>query len=375
MSAGDADSLATKRHRAGQAPAVLDPGHVAATRHWAGFYHARGYQPLPSRPPRADAVERKRPMLRFARWWEGGGPDPDWLWNPFPTTHHAAAESYRAIYRHLDPDWHLGVTATPDRFDGENLGQVSQSVAFEYSLRQAIRSGFLARLRVVRCETDVDLREIRTTGGDLNQGDVEAAIAPRIEELVNATTRQKILLDFAWLSRGHRLVAATELFVTTGADSETQGIAEELIAKGETDDLMLALGRAEEVRVERQSLRIKVRERQARYRRVSYDPMAVMGVLGMASRPESDSALRTKATEKQIATLEKFGVSGAGEMSRSRASLMLDRVFGRMHQGLATVKQVSHLIARGVDPAEARAISKDEASERLDVLFGMLRSG
>jgi len=101
----------------------------------------------------------------------------------------------------------------------------------------------------------------------------------------------------------------------------------------------------------------------------------VMGVLGMASRPESDSALRTKATEKQIATLEKFGESGAGEMSRSRASLMLDRVFGRMHQGLATVKQVSHLIARGVDPAEARAISKDEASERLDVLFGMSRSG
>lgn len=34
------------------------------------------------------------------------------------------------------------------------------------------RSGFLARLGVVGCKMEVDLREIQTTGSYLNQGDI-----------------------------------------------------------------------------------------------------------------------------------------------------------------------------------------------------------
>jgi superfamily II DNA or RNA helicase len=385
--------------------------------------------------------------------------------------HHAAADSYKAIYDHLAPDWHLGVTATPDRLDGENLGQVFQSVAFEYPLFQAITDGHLCRIKVVRCETSVDLSAIKTTGGDLNQGELEEAIRPYIEELAIATRneignrrsivftpdvgsgiafasalaslgisaraihgdspdraeilsgfrsgRHRVLcncalltegfdapfvsavvlarptksralysqmvgrgtrnapgkadclaVDFAWLTGRHQLVQPTELLDTTSTSAEVIELAQDMLKKGEESDLLKALERAEKKAKERQVIRIKAVDRPVDYRRVVYDPMAVMDVLGMVNRPESDAVLKVKATPKQVATLEKFGVTGAEHMSKRRATMMLGRVFDRIGKKLATVKQVSHLIANGVDPDEARMLSLQEASERLDVIFG-----
>lgn len=59
---------------------TADDRRVAAARKWARHYRSLGYQALPSRP------DAKRPMCRFADWWEGGGPDPDRLWDQFPTS-------------------------------------------------------------------------------------------------------------------------------------------------------------------------------------------------------------------------------------------------------------------------------------------------
>lgn len=384
--------------------------------------------------------------------------------------HHAPASSYQEIYNHFNTAWHLGVTATADRLDGENLGQVFQSLAFEYPLREAIESGYLSRLRVVRCETSVDLRDIRTTAGDLNQGDVEEAIRPHIEELVNATRQEIgsrrsivftpdvgsaeafasglnavgisaasisgrstdreevlagyrsgkyrvlanaqlltegfdapftsaivlarptksraafsqmvgrgtrlcankqdcIIVDFAWLTGKHKLVSPAELFDTTTASTETYEIAQKMIEKGETDDLLSAIQKAEKVQADRQKLRVQVAERQARYRRVSYNPLAVMDVLGMPLRTESDAAMKSKPSDKQIQFLEKLGMTDAKSMSKRRASMMIDTLKGRMDQNLATLKQVSWLITKGIDPSVARKMTKSEASERLDAFF------
>ena len=104
--------------------------------------------------------------------------------------HHAAAPTYRRIYDHLEPGWHLGVTATADRLDRKNIGQVFRTLAFEYPLGDAIAAGHLSRLQIVRCETKVDLSAIRTTAGDLNSADIEEAIRPHVEELVNATVKE-----------------------------------------------------------------------------------------------------------------------------------------------------------------------------------------
>ena len=60
--------------------------------------------------------------------------------------HHATSPSYRRVidyYRSNPALKVLGVTATPDRADEQALGQVFQSVAFDYEVLDAIHDGWL----------------------------------------------------------------------------------------------------------------------------------------------------------------------------------------------------------------------------------------
>ena len=90
--------------------------------------------------------------------------------------HHATAPTYRRIIAYFgqNPDLKiLGVTATPDRADRAALGQVFETVAFEYGIQQAIEDGYLAKIdqRFVHVE-GLDLSGCRQTKGDLNEGDL-----------------------------------------------------------------------------------------------------------------------------------------------------------------------------------------------------------
>lgn len=112
--------------------------------------------------------------------------------------HHATATSYRAILDHLKPAWHLGVTATWDRGDKTPIvgpNQVFEHLAYEYSITQAVKEGYLARPNAKLLPCDVDLRSIRTTAGDLNAGDLEKAISPHVEELVNIALTNSDIRD------------------------------------------------------------------------------------------------------------------------------------------------------------------------------------
>jgi superfamily II DNA or RNA helicase len=104
--------------------------------------------------------------------------------------HHARARSYRRIYQRFPHARHLGMTATADRGDGKNLGAIYESIAYEYSLRQAITEGQLCPLLTVRLYTTVNLEDIKTTGGDFNDGDLAARVSPHIEELADAMRQE-----------------------------------------------------------------------------------------------------------------------------------------------------------------------------------------
>ena len=90
--------------------------------------------------------------------------------------HHATAGTYRRCI-----DWYrqnadckvLGVTATPDRADEAALGQVFESVAYEYGVLDAINNGWLVPIeqQMVTVGT-LDFSGVKTTAGDLNQGDL-----------------------------------------------------------------------------------------------------------------------------------------------------------------------------------------------------------
>ena len=94
--------------------------------------------------------------------------------------HHATSPSYRRVidYYRTNPALKvLGVTATPDRTDEEALGQVFQSVAFDYDVLDAINDGWLVPIEQQMVHVEgLDYSSIRTTAGDLNGGDLAAVL-------------------------------------------------------------------------------------------------------------------------------------------------------------------------------------------------------
>jgi superfamily II DNA or RNA helicase len=90
--------------------------------------------------------------------------------------HHATAASYRRVY-----DWfyqneslrHLGVTATPDRADEEALGQIFESVAFDYGILDGINDGWLVPINQQFIHVEgLDLSECKSDRVDLKDVDV-----------------------------------------------------------------------------------------------------------------------------------------------------------------------------------------------------------
>jgi superfamily II DNA or RNA helicase len=105
--------------------------------------------------------------------------------------HHSPAKSYVDILDHFARARVLGVTATPDRADGIDLGEVFHSddgkPAYEYSLREAIDQEYLVPIRTVRLDVGVDLSDIMTTRrGDFSPEELEELIGPHVETLANA---------------------------------------------------------------------------------------------------------------------------------------------------------------------------------------------
>ncbi|HWT01156.1 MAG TPA: DEAD/DEAH box helicase [Pyrinomonadaceae bacterium] len=94
--------------------------------------------------------------------------------------HHYTAASFRRVldYYRKNPNLKiLGVTATPDRADEEALGQVFQSVAYDYEILDAINDGWLVPVeqQMVNIE-GLDFSHVGTTRGDLNGADLAAVM-------------------------------------------------------------------------------------------------------------------------------------------------------------------------------------------------------
>jgi superfamily II DNA or RNA helicase len=94
--------------------------------------------------------------------------------------HHAASPSYRRVidYYRSNPKLKvLGVTATPDRADERALGQIFESVAYDYEILDAINDGWLVPIEQQMVNIQgLDFSSIRTTAGDLNGADLAAVM-------------------------------------------------------------------------------------------------------------------------------------------------------------------------------------------------------
>ena len=381
--------------------------------------------------------------------------------------HHALAEQWQTTINYFDARV-LGVTATPDRGDKRSLATFFDNLAYECTILDLIKQGYLAPVMVKSIPLKIDISKVAQLAGDLDSGGIASAIEPYLDTIAqclaalpdrkilvflplietskkfvaaceragvtachvdgNSPDRAEILakygkgefrclcnamlltegydepsidcvvvlrptksrsllaqmvgrgtrlhpgkgnlllLDFLWLHEKHNLAKAASLVAKSEAEEES---ISKVLEKGDETDLAEAVGTAE---AEREAALIRelaegVR-RKERY--VSLENVAALlkdtkmreyaPVMGWETKP---------ATQGQRTTLERFHIKCPPTMGE--ASMLLDRLFNRSKEKLATVGQVALLQKfRHPDPVTCTA---KEAKAFLDEKFSRSRSG
>lgn len=99
--------------------------------------------------------------------------------------HHALSDSYRSVINYFEGAKILGVTATPDRGDRKDLGEIFDSLAYEYSLPQAIKDGYLCPIEAQTIPLKIDLSGVSVQAGDFKSADLDSALEPYLEQIAD----------------------------------------------------------------------------------------------------------------------------------------------------------------------------------------------
>ena len=132
--------------------------------------------------------------------------------------HHAISDTYRAVIDHFKSAKLLGVTATPDRGDMKNLGEIFDSLAYEYTLPRAIREGYLSPIKAQTIPLSLDLSGVGMQAGDYKPGELANALEPYLgkiaDEMKNYCENRKtvVFLPLVKISQSFRDVLISKGF-------------------------------------------------------------------------------------------------------------------------------------------------------------------
>lgn len=104
--------------------------------------------------------------------------------------HHAVSDGYQRVLQHFENANVLGVTATADRGDRRNLGEYFDSLAYEYSIVDAIKSGYLSKITAVTIPLTLDLSSVSQQAGDFKASEVGTALDPYLEQIADEMAKQ-----------------------------------------------------------------------------------------------------------------------------------------------------------------------------------------
>ena len=364
--------------------------------------------------------------------------------------HHALSETYQRVLEYFSGALVLGVTATPDRGDMKNLGEFFDSLAYEYTLPQAIRDGFLCKIRAQTIPLQLDLSGVKMSAGDYQAGDVGNALDPYLGQIAREmshychgrktvvflpliATSQKfcqllidegfraaevngessdraeiladfdagkydvlcnsmlltegwdcpsvdcivvlrptkvrslycqmvgrgtriapdkeflLLLDFLWMTERHDLCRPAALLAPNQetADAMTKRINE---ADGPVDIEEAEEQAQSDVIAEREAALAKQLEEMRKRKKKLVDPLQYAMSIhdeDLSNYVPTFSWEMGPATDKQLATLEKYGIFTGSVANAGMASKLIDRLMTRRKEGLATPKQIRFLEGRG----------------------------
>ena len=125
--------------------------------------------------------------------------------------HHCLSDSYRRVLDHFPDANILGVTATPDRGDMKNLGEFFDSKAYEYSMTEAIRQGYLCPIKAQMIPLELDINSVGISNGDFAVGEIGHALEPYLEqiaqEMVNYCKGRKTVVFLPLIATSQKFCA------------------------------------------------------------------------------------------------------------------------------------------------------------------------
>ena len=96
--------------------------------------------------------------------------------------HCGMADSFKRVYDHFglmqpDPEGplFLGITATPNRSDGQGLKVLFDEIIFDWGIQKGIESGYLCDLRAIRVSGKANLDKVKTRMGEFAQDELSNA--------------------------------------------------------------------------------------------------------------------------------------------------------------------------------------------------------
>ena len=97
--------------------------------------------------------------------------------------HHCLSDSYQRVLKYFDDANILGVTATPDRGDQKSLGKFFDSKAYEYTMHQAVRDGYLCPVKAQMIPLELDINNVGISNGDYAVGEIGSALEPYLNQI------------------------------------------------------------------------------------------------------------------------------------------------------------------------------------------------
>ncbi len=100
--------------------------------------------------------------------------------------HHAASKTFKKVLEHFNAI-KIGLTATPERFDGASLADLFDRVVYTFDIEDAVEAGALVKPVGKKIHTHTDIDEVKSSGGDLNQ--------EQLARVLNTDDRNAVVVD------------------------------------------------------------------------------------------------------------------------------------------------------------------------------------
>lgn len=100
--------------------------------------------------------------------------------------HHTISPSYLNVLNQFPDAKVLGVTATPDRGDKKSLARFYEGIAYEYSLKTAIKEGYLCNIKAFTVPLEIDMSEVKVSVGDFQVDSIAETLTPYLPQIADA---------------------------------------------------------------------------------------------------------------------------------------------------------------------------------------------